>query len=163
MNSPNAGTDSSILERHCFVAEATVSVFGSTCGIEIEPLSDDQDLTADGVIIAIISLVGDVNWSIFIGLPRETASVIAAKFAGFEIGFDSEDMGDAIGELTNILAGRTKAILDRRDIKAEISLPSVIRVDSLHVLVQQNLVVERMCFDSPLGKFWTGVLAHVDL
>ena len=120
-------------------------------------LDEQQDLATDGVVIAVISLVGDVEWSVFLGLPRQTATVVAAKFAGFEIPFDSEDMGDAIGELTNILAGQVKALLDQRKVKVELSLPSVMRAESLHVLVQSKVVTRKTCFNSPLGRFWTGV------
>ena len=40
-----------------------------------------------------------------LGLPRQTASNLVLAFAGCEIDFDSPDMGDAVGELANILAG----------------------------------------------------------
>jgi len=84
---------------------------------------------------------------------------VAAKFAGFEVPFDSADMGDAIGELTNIFAGQVKTLLDNRGIKSNISLPSVLRADNLQVLIQRHSSSSRICFDSALGKFWTGILA----
>ena len=138
------------------VAEAAVEIFNITCGMTITPLDKEENLANDGVIIAIISLVGDVEWSVFLGLPRQTATTVAAKFAGFEIPFDSEDMGDAIGELANILGGQVKALLDRRSVNANISLPSVMRAESMHVLVQRSVSGIKTCFDSELGKLWTG-------
>ncbi|MCK4626769.1 MAG: chemotaxis protein CheX [Phycisphaerae bacterium] len=138
------------------VAEATTEIFNITCGLAITPLDKDENLSGDGVIIAIISLVGDVEWSVFLGLPRQTATAIAAKFAGFEIPFDSEDMGDAIGELANILGGQVKALLDRRSVEANISLPSVMRAENMHVLIQRSVSGVKTCFDSELGKLWTG-------
>ena len=138
------------------VAEAAVEIFNITCGLTIAPLEKEEDLANDGVIIAIISLVGDVEWSVFLGLPRQTATAVAAKFAGFEIPFDSEDMGDAIGELANILGGQVKALLDRRSVKADISLPSVMQAENMHVLVQRSVSGIKTCFDSELGKLWTG-------
>jgi chemotaxis protein CheX len=118
----------------------------------LEPAGDE------GLILSVISIIGDVEWSLFMGLPKTTATAVAAKFAGFDIPFDSPDMGDAIGELTNILAGQTKAMLDRRGVKAEIGLPSVMRADNLQVIAGKNTVTAKICFDSPLGRFWTGVL-----
>ena len=73
--------------------------------------------------------------------------------------FDSDDMGDVIGEITNVFAGRVKAILDAREIKADISLPSVIRANSMEVLTQRHMTSFRACFDSPCGRLWTGVIA----
>ena len=138
------------------VAEATTEIFNITCGLSLNPIDKDENLSDDGVIIAIISLVGDVEWSVFLGLPRQTATAVAAKFAGFEIPFDSDDMGDAIGELANILGGQVKARLDRRSVKANISLPSVMRAENMHVLIQRSVSGIKTCFDSELGKLWTG-------
>jgi len=50
--------------------------------------------------------------------------------------FESSDMGDAIGELANVIAGSVKARLDQRGAKANISLPTVLRgsaVESVHL------------------------------
>jgi CheY-specific phosphatase CheX len=120
---------------------------------------DEAAVTNTEVVIAIISLVGQVEWSVFIGLPRATASALAAKFAGFEIPFESPDMGDAVGELANIIAGDVKARLDSRGVKADISLPTVIRAQDIHVLVQRNAHTMRNCFQSEVGPLWVGVTA----
>jgi len=144
-------------EHTACVAEAASQIISATCGVTLEPLDEDEDLAGDSVIIGIISLVGDIEWSVFFGLPSETAVAAAAKFAGFEIPFDSADMGDAVGELTNMLAGQVKLNLDQKGISADISLPSVIRAENMTVLVQRQTAVEKKCFDSSMGKLWTGV------
>ena len=154
--------ESTITQHTECIAQATIDIFSATCGLTLEPVSDDTDLADDEVIIAVISLVGDVEWSLFVCLPRDTASALAAKFAGFEIPFESEDMGDAIGELTNILAGDVKLKLDAKAIKAELSLPSVMRAESIEVLVQRNSVIRKTCFNSSAGKLWTGVSVGKD-
>ena len=46
-----------------------------------------------------ISVLGDVDWAVFLGLPKATAEAVTEKFAGFAIPFDSNGMGDAVGEL----------------------------------------------------------------
>jgi len=147
----------SLLEHQHCLDEAVVEIFNATCGVQLQPKHDDERPGNDGVIIAIISLVGDVEWSIFLGLPRETAPALAAKFAGFEIPFDSADMGDAVGELANILAGDVKKRLSAKGVKVNISLPSVIRAESLEVLIQRDADTAKKCFGSPLGTMWTGV------
>lgn len=136
------------------VTEASVEILDIACGLTINPIDKEENLSCDGVIIAIISLVGDVDWSVLLGLPRQTAVAVAAKFAGFEIPFDSEDMGDAIGELSNILGGRVKSLLDHRGVRTNISLPSVIRAESMGIMVQQGIVGAKTCFDSAMGKLW---------
>ncbi len=159
MTSAGNTTEQPVLEHSECVDQAAGEIFAATCGAELKEVPDEGGLAADGVILAVISIVGDVEWSIFLGLPRKTSTSVAEKFAGFEIPFDSEDMGDAIGELTNILAGQVKALLDQRSVKAEISLPSVMRVENLQVLGQRNVSVSKTCWDCSLGKLWTGVVS----
>ena len=160
MDTPNTASETPSLKHHECVAAAAVDMLGATCGVQLEPREDDEALNTDGVIIAIISLLGDVDWSVFLGLPRDTAVGLAANFAGFEIPFDSPDMGDAIGELANILAGEVKNRLDKRGLRAEISLPGVIRAESPRVLDQHNIETVKMCFASQAGPLWTGVIAQ---
>src|SRR5581483_4177566 len=50
-------------------------------------------------VAGIISFFGDMPWSLSWVLNEETAPALAQKFAGFEIPFDSPDMGDVTGEL----------------------------------------------------------------
>lgn len=161
MNTAGTGPSGTLLLEHqqC-VDEAVVEILNATCEVQFQRKEDDQKLTSDGIIIAIISLVGDVEWSIFLGLPRDTAPALAAKFAGFEIPFDSPDMGDAVGELANILAGEVKRRLEAKGVKVDISLPSVIRAESLEVLVQRSADAVKMCYGSPVGTLWTGIAVH---
>lgn len=138
--------------------EAAAESFGTTCGMELKVTNQAPSGPSDGVIVAVISLVGDVEWAVYLSMPRQTATGVAAKFAGFDIPFESDDMADAIGELTNIFAGKIKAALDRKGVRAEISLPSILRCESLEVLIQHDSTMGRACFESSLGAFWAGVL-----
>jgi CheY-specific phosphatase CheX len=147
----------SVIEHSDCVTEAAMEIFSSTCGQSLEPLQNVDDLVGSSVI-GLISIVGGVEWSIFLGMPRETAVRLTAKFAGFEIPFDSDDMGDAVGELTNILAGEVKRRLERRNVQATISLPSVLRVESLRVLVQRGTSSVKSCFTCEAGTLWTGLV-----
>ena len=144
------------------VDKAAIDILGSTCGLELELIDDPGDLTEDGLIIAIISLVGDVGWSIFLGFSPPTATAAASKFAGFDIPFESEDMGDAVGELANMVAGQVKMLLDQRSVKADISLPSVIRAEHLEVLSRHTSVAQKKCFNTTAGKLWIGVTVGGD-
>ncbi len=148
--------DSQAAQIEC-LSEAATTVFSTTCGVQLQPIEDDASATEESVIVAVISLIGDLEWTIFLGLPGQTATAAVSKFAGFEIPFDSEDMGDAAGELANILAGEVKSILDRKGATVELSLPSVIRAESIEVLVQRNSSSQKTCFDSELGKLWVGL------
>ncbi|MFP4106502.1 MAG: chemotaxis protein CheX [Phycisphaerae bacterium] len=149
-----------VAEHGNAVTEGVSQIFSTMCGVQLEPTDrDPTEGETGGMILAVISLVGDLEWAVFLGLPRETAEASAAKFAGFEIAFDSPDMGDAMGELTNIIVGQVKSLLDARGINVEISLPSVMRAESLEVLVQREMFQQKQCFTSSLGGLWTGVIS----
>lgn len=142
------------------VSEAVKEVMSSACGMEVERCPNlPDDACQDGLAIAVIAIMGDIAWSIYLGFPRNTAEVLCEAFAGFEVPFESEDMGDAIGEVANILAGSIKSMLDKRGFSTEISLPSVMRVDGLHVLKQHGAQATKDCFTSSMGQFWTCVIS----
>ncbi len=152
--------ESSATEKHheC-VFEATEEIFRAACGLNLERCDDEGDLGNDGAVIGMISIVGDVEWSLFVGLPKSTAVSLAEAFAGFRIPFDSPDMGDAVGEVANILAGDVKRRLENRSVSASISLPNVIRAESLEVMVQRGTSATRACYSCDVGKIWTGVIS----
>jgi chemotaxis protein CheX len=155
-------TDAPVLEVGSYgdcIATAADTTFQTVCGVSPQVVPCPPEGAKEEMVLAVISLVGQVEWSVFLGLPQATAMAAAAKFAGFEIPYESPDMGDAIGELTNILAGQVKSILDKRGVKVEISLPSVMRAADLHVLINRNVVTTKTCFESNMGKFWAGMIA----
>jgi chemotaxis protein CheX len=158
MMTTTPSVDGVAFKHHECIGESAAGILNATCGISLSP-QDDKDVPGNDVLIAVISLVGSVEWSIFLGLPRLTACALAAKFAGFEIPFESGDMGDAVGELANILAGDIKNRLDAKGVKANISLPTVIRAQDIHVLIQRNATAIKTCYRSELGSLWVGVTA----
>ena len=151
-------TESFALYREC-LRQAICDTIQATCGISIQLQEDDSDVAAHEVIIGIISLMGDAELAMFIGLPRGTAPGLVAKFAGFEVPFESPDMGDAVGEVANMLAGGMKNILDAKNIKVNISLPTVMRAENLQVLLQHGGPSAKMGFGSELGPLWVGISA----
>lgn len=151
-------TKKPLIEHQECVAEAGVVVFATACGQTLQSCENCEDFGNDRVVTGVISIVGDVEWSIFLVLPEATAIALVVKFAGFEVPFDSDDMGDAVGELTNILAGEVKRKLDAKGVKANITLPSIFRSEGLDLLVQRHTSVTKTCFVCEGGKLWTGVI-----
>ncbi|MHC4716336.1 MAG: chemotaxis protein CheX [Planctomycetota bacterium] len=139
---------------------AAIDLFTRALGQRLVRVEVGQATPAcDGVIIAMVSLIGDVDWSVFLGFPRHTAMGIASAFAGFDIPFESEDMPDAIGELTNIYVGLVKSRLDARGAQARSSLPDVMRGGHVRFLAQSSTQCRKWCYNSGLGRFWTGVVS----
>ncbi|NLW88016.1 MAG: chemotaxis protein CheX [Planctomycetes bacterium] len=143
---------------NCVTASAK-DVFASTCGVQLEETPPEEGCENESLVLAVIALVGDVEWSLFLGLPTGTAVEVAKKFAGFDIPIDSPDMGDAIGEMSNIFGGKVKAMLDPKGVKADISLPTVMRAEGLHMMSQRQTESQKTCYSSPMGKMWIGVVS----
>ncbi len=114
--------------------------------------SEDYDKTVDG-ITSVISLVGDVTWTVILSVPEPTAVALSAKFAGFEIPFDSSDMNDVIGELVNVLAGDIVARLDERSVKVDMSLPTVARGKEMTLHMPGGTPAVDYVFSTPEGVF----------
>ena len=162
MNSQVEASSTTEVDYTDCVAEQALDIIKVTCGVEMTVADDDGTITRNSLILAVISIVGDVDWAIFLGLPRGTAVALVEKFAGFEVSFDSEDMGDAVGELANILAGQVKAQLDRLGLKTDISLPSVMRAGNMTALTQKDDKTLRTFYTSPIGGMWTDIVSGID-
>jgi len=123
--------------------------------------SEKPVLTANGhdhhngsCIAGIISFLGDIPWTLSWILSRETATALAQKFAGFEISFDSPEMGDLAGELVNVIAGEIVAHLEQRRIKAQMSLPTIARGSPLELVPEKSPVIVHLEYTSKEGTFW---------
>ncbi len=147
------------MEHLQVVPESALDILATTTGTQFEA-SDGLNGDVEGAIImAVISLVGDIEWSVFIGIPKDTAVGLVEKFAGFAVPFEDDDMGDAIGELTNVLVGDIKMRLDAKGVAVEISLPSVMRAESMKVLIGSQSHIKTTSFMSDMGNMWIGVVA----
>jgi len=114
----------------------------------------EESMPFDGVV-GIMSFVGDVEWSLMLGFPRETAIALGPRFAGFEIEYESEDMADVVGELANVVSGDALARLDARGLKAEMSLPTVVRGSDMELVVSDKVPWRRcLRFETLDGDFW---------
>jgi chemotaxis protein CheX len=141
------------------ITEAVSSTFASIYGRE--PLKSENgtaEMVGDGVL-GIISLVGGLQCSIVLGLPRETAKAVTAKFAGFEIDYDGPDMGDVVGELANVVAGDAAGRLESRGIMANLSLPTVARGSDVEMIQQDDTTSRLVHFECTGGSFWVKISA----
>ncbi|MBN9120342.1 MAG: chemotaxis protein CheX [Planctomycetes bacterium] len=144
------------------VRDAAIEFFGSYCGLQ--PCErDDKPVESGGPgIMGVISFFGDPVWSVSLVMPQQTAVMAAKAFAGFEISFDSADMGDIVGEMANVMAGDIVARLDARGITAQMSLPTVARGNDVEVLSAANECATRLKFESPNGSFLFRLVKALD-
>ena len=136
------------------VRDAVLETFPTMCGHQLTYEGDEEPAREFSGVAGIISLVGDVAWSVTLGLPPETAKSLSASFTGFEVDDESDDMADLVVELANILAGDIAARLDRLRLRAGLSIPTVARGENLFLSQPDGACMTRMRFASPDGGFW---------
>lgn len=87
-------------------------------------IKSDQNLHYD--VSAVIGIVGDVVGYVSVSLPEKLAAKIASIFLMEDKEEIDTDVGDAIGELINMIAGSTKKMFTDKGKKFSISVPNVI-------------------------------------
>ena len=141
-------------EHIACVRDSVLEMFPTMCGYQLTFEGTEEPGREFSGVAGIISLVGDVSWSLTLGLPPATALALSTSFTGFEVDYDSDDMADLVGELANILAGDIAARLDRARLRASLSLPTVARGQNLFLAQPDGASMTRMRFTSPDGGFW---------
>lgn len=139
------------------VPEAFAEMLQQTCGLDLQPVGEDEDVRHGEIIFATIAILGDVQWSIVLGFEQSAAVAAASQFAGMEIPADSPDMGDAVSELANLVAGHVKRLLEKRGVAVEISLPVVNLASNIRTLTLRSTTCEHRHFRGGIGKCWTSV------
>jgi chemotaxis protein CheX len=127
------------------------SVFQKSFGDTPSFQSDDGDHKIGDGIVGIISFTGDITWIMMMGFPKDCATGLFAKFAGFELEYDSPDMGDVVGEMANILAGNIVGRLQESGVKCAISLPTLIKGHNVEPLLPRDFPSRKLIVTMPEG------------
>lgn len=98
----------------------------------------------------IISFSGNIVGVVVVSFPKASAIKLVEAFAGMEISPDSTDFPDAIGELTNMIAGAAKRDLGEN---ASISVPTVIMGHGHMVAGPSNVPCLSIPCLTPVGPF----------
>ncbi|HEX4612635.1 MAG TPA: chemotaxis protein CheX [Urbifossiella sp.] len=135
------------------VRAATLDFLASACKMEATERPATPAAPPCPAVMGVMSFFGDPVWSFALVMPEPTAVAAANGFAGFDIPFDSPDMGDMMGEIANVIAGDIVARLDRARIKVQMSLPTVARGHDVELLPPSHTQELRLHFACPTGGF----------
>ncbi|MBM4001483.1 MAG: chemotaxis protein CheX [Planctomycetes bacterium] len=100
-------------------------------------------------VSGMIGLSGDYQGMVVLSLGRETAIRAAEILLGHRPGDIDEDVVDAVGEITNMIAGSAKAMLGKPNLN--LGLPTVVCGAFHFVRFPTSSVPIVLPFDSPLG------------
>lgn len=162
INSIPKRTGSRVVPHGEYVPLAMQEVLAQACDIHITEEEGDESERHGGILLGMISFHGCVHWSVVLGFTRDSAAAVASKFAGYDIPWDGPDIGDAIGEITNIVGGGIKRRLGLNDLAVKMSLPMVVRASEFDVLIQHKNGSDTHYFKSQVGKLWTIVTVGID-
>lgn len=135
--------------------QATIDALSMMAEIQAEKseLSVKEDDAATYDISGIIGLAGEVIGSVVLSFPRATACKVVSKFLDTKkVTLDSEAQ-DAVGELTNIIAGGAKRDLSARGFGFKIGIPNIVVGQGHTVVRPKNVPVICVHFRSPEGQF----------
>ena len=107
------------------ITESTTSVFSVMLGCEARVLNHDFSLDWNGVdrVTGVIGISGKVSAHVVINFEKAVALWATTQLTGGNPE-SIEEVVDAVGELTNMIAGQAKSSLSR--LKLTLALPSVI-------------------------------------
>ncbi len=100
---------------------------------------------------AVIGLTGKAVGTIVLSLTRQTALNVLYRMVDVETQEINDDVRDAVGELTNIVAGQTKAQLE--PLQLRISIPSIIEGRDHVIHYPSGIQPISILFDSEIGAF----------
>ncbi|MDY3555618.1 chemotaxis protein CheX [Gemmata sp. JC717] len=136
------------------VEGAAATFFSGSCGLTHVPDAQIDDAIDQAGIMSTISFVGDIQWAFALAFPEEAAVAIARTFAGFDIPFNSADMGDVIGEIVNVIAGDVVGRLAKQKIEARMSLPTTVHGSNVSMMMPTDAAATRFVFSGPAGRCW---------
>ncbi len=120
---------------------------------EKDSVSIKEDNLATYDISGIIGLAGEVIGSVVLSFPRATACKVVSKFLGDKkVTLDAEAQ-DAVGELTNMVAGGAKRDLAAHHLGFKIGIPNVVVGQGHAVVRPKNVPTVCVHFDSSEGPF----------
>ena len=135
------------------VKAAVLEFFNGSCKLGATEQAAAPTTGPSTGIMGVISFFGDPVWSFALVLPEGVAGAATTGFAGFDIPFDSPDMGDMVGEMANVMAGDIVARLETARVKAQMSLPTVARGQDVELLPPAHAHEMRLHFAAPAGSF----------
>lgn len=134
------------------IRASTVALFEGMLGMQVS--FEDPECPAPRRkydVSCVITFSGDVEGPIVLGFWGESALAIAGALGGEGLKPKSADFADAIGELTNMIAGGAKSRLT--DTSASISCPSIIMAEDHVVCTPREVERVGVFCVTPKGKF----------
>lgn len=117
----------------------------------------EKEEPMNGIIGNISVFNANHTLTLMVAIPRETAVSLSEVFCGMELPFESDDMGDLVGEISNILAGEVAANAEQVGFVGQSSLPTVTRGSDLKLFMPNKPPTSQLRFNGSGGEFWVNL------
>jgi chemotaxis protein CheX len=138
------------------IVEATKDVFSTMVMMELEDgppvFGKDGDIASN--ISSMLGLGGDIRGILAIHCPADIAKGITGAFLGMEIEELNDDVKDAIGEITNMVAGNLKIVFAKTGSDIKLAIPTTVIGESYHMSGIFGATRVAVPFTSELGTLW---------
>jgi chemotaxis protein CheX len=117
-------------------------VFSTMLGMEDLlhlPIQIDPVIHFSDCVTAMVGLAGTYNGLISLHVPQSLALGFTSSMLGMEVSEIDDDVRDALGEITNMIAGSFKQHLSRGGADIKLSIPSVVNGNEYTVSSVSNL------------------------
>ncbi len=108
--------------------ESTVHVLQTIAGINAEKGKPflKKDNTARGDVSGVIGLAGDMNGIISVTFTEKCILHIVSGMFGEEMKELNDEIGDAVGEIANMISGQARQKLEIQGTNLQAAIPSVV-------------------------------------
>lgn len=142
---------------------ATIRVLSTMAAIEPRPqrprLKSDQRTLSD--VTGIIGLLGEgVEGTMSLSFTESCILRVVSNMLGEEIVDLNHEIEDAVGELTNMISGASRAELETRGYSFRMAIPSVITQRGHSVAVITRSPIIQIPFDTDFGSFCVEACLH---
>ena len=133
--------------------EASVNVFTTmlNCAVQRTGLEICDTFTPDYEVTGVIGLSGRASGDVVVSFEKCLALAATEALLGEPVQDLGEDVVDAIGEITNMIAGNAKAGLEH--LNMTLALPTVVVGKNHSIRFPSKVKPLMISFESPRGNF----------
>jgi chemotaxis protein CheX len=100
-----------------------------------EPYTSDTSVVEEWDITAVIGLAGSAKGAVVLSMKQEVALQLIDKLSGRTHTTIDHEVIDGLGEITNVIAGRAKHIMEN-EFRFEIALPVVVVAQNMQNMME---------------------------
>lgn len=135
--------------------ESTLHVLKTIAGIEAEKGKPylKEDTAAKGDVSGVISLTGDLNGFISVTFTEKCILSIVTGMFGEAVQELNDEIGDAVGEIANMISGQARQKLEAIGTNLQAAIPSVVMGKNHRISHMTSQPVIALPFSTQGGEF----------